>query len=155
QLDRMTLPARQALHRCPQGSFVDCCLRKVRSRYREGFMYGVESGLPRAAATLAPKAINDPPLCDRDEPGAERAPWVVGMPDRVDGEQNVLYRFLDVVGAVISPAGEGADIGSHFFEKAAIGSGIAVLRRGHEIGPIAFAGRRNPLWRGQVLANAD
>ena len=51
------------------------------------------SSVVSAAAnpTAAPQPVDDPPPGDRDQPGAERPVWIVGVAHRVERQEDVLH----------------------------------------------------------------
>ena len=92
---------------CPGGRFGDGSLEsmavralcKVRSRLRKGFMLGSQRRLAGPDAALPAQPVDESPVGDRDQPGPERPGGIVGLPDRMDSQQNVLNRVFRILGS--------------------------------------------------------
>jgi hypothetical protein len=98
----------------------------------KGFVRGGEFDFARARPRLAAQPVDDAAVGDRHQKGPERAGGIVGMANGVDGQQYILHRVLGVAGVAEASRCKRAHIRRDCLEQRAIGSAVAILRRGHE-----------------------
>ena len=70
----------------------------VRVSLCKGFMFGRKFDLPRTFTGLMPQSVDHPVVCDRGKPRGERPLRIVAVPDRMDGQQHVLYGVFNIGG---------------------------------------------------------
>jgi hypothetical protein len=75
---------------------------------------------------------------DREEPGPERPPGVVGVSGAVDAEQTFLDTVVEDRHVAEFAQEEGANRRGHILEELPIGLAVALLRSGHPLTPTAL-----------------
>src|SRR6516165_1048166 len=77
------------------------------------------------------------------------------MPDRVDGQQDVLHGVLDVAWVAMPAHRQRTQVGSDFPKEALIGQPVAVLGMGHQDRPVGVADRGLGAGRRDIAFAAD
>ncbi|MCC2663559.1 MAG: hypothetical protein K0R41_829 [Geminicoccaceae bacterium] len=100
-----------------------------------GFMLRLERGLRCRDPTAATKPVDNAPPSDRDEPGAERPAWIVGVAHSVECQEDVLHDVVGLAGQGAVPRCQRAKIGRDVLEQAPISGPVAILRARHQRRP--------------------
>src|SRR5215831_18236971 len=97
QLDRLALAGGKAGDSLLEPADLAILLGKVRFICRKGFMNRRQLRLAEPEAAAPAQAVDEPVACDRQQPGREGTPGIVALPDRVNGQQDVLDPVLDLI----------------------------------------------------------
>ena len=141
QLHRLALAGRQHCDRLMQPANIAGFLMMVRFIRHKGFMRFRQRRLPQADPPPPAQAIDEPVTGHRQKPGGEGTLGVIALPDRMEGQQDILHAILDLLGAEARPARHPPEIRRDRAQQRAIGLRIAVLGGGHQRRPI-LVGRR-------------
>ena len=74
-----------------------------------------------------------------DKPRPERSRRIVGVSDRVNGQEDVLDRIFDIRRISVASRGKAAQVGGDVCKEAAVGTGVAGLRMRHQDRPVELA----------------
>src|SRR5262249_44829919 len=105
-------------------------------------MLGVQRYFPVSGATLAAEPIDEATVGDRDQPWCKRPGRIVGLPNGMDGQQDVLHCVFNVTAIRGPRCGKGAKIPRDLLQQPMIGGSVALLSAGHQDGPIDIPGDR-------------
>src|SRR5713101_5540963 len=111
-------------------------LFQVRSRLGKGFMFDSQKRFAGPDAALSAQPIDESSVGDRNQPWPKRPSRIVGLPDGMDGQQNILDCVLHVAWIAVPPRRERKQVGHDVLQETMVGGSVAILGAGHEYAPI-------------------
>lgn len=103
-------------------------------------MLGSHGSVAVSGAALTAKLINEAPVGYRNQPRRKRPGRIVGLPDRMDGPQDVLNCILNVAEVAVPSCGKRPQMQRDLLQEPMISGSVTLLGAGHQGVPVGIIG---------------